>query len=307
MLYKLGKELFKIIINFFQILRVALIFLAFATTLYWFMQLAGATFFDFITAFFESIKNFMHLFYNRTTQIDTVAIDFSFLLAAFLMLGISWGLKYLVEELELWDKRYESMHTTLKKRDETIFNLHLENQYKQEENKNKNILILIKIVALNLAKDSTFNKDFNVGVDEKQDEVTGEFVEIISGKIKCKKRSSKNELLISFTPFEGVDGVISELYAIVKTLKEKYKLQRWKVDFYMAIETYATEDEAATKMMNLKKLIRLGFREEIACLSTFMQRYSLLDAPKYAIDGKGLYTINDKEETVFCIEKISFT
>jgi len=168
-------------------------------------------------------------------------------------------------------------------------------------------LILVKTVASNLAKDSSFNKDFNVGVDEKQNEVAEEFSKLVTDKIKCKMRSSKNELLISFTPFENVDKVISEINAEVKKLKEKYRLQKWKVDFFMAIETYANEEEAATKLMNLKKLIRLGFKEEVACLSTFMQRYSLLESPKYVIEGKGLYTINDKEETVFCVEKISFT
>lgn len=307
MFYKLGKELFKLLINFLQFLRVVLVFMAFATTLYWIMQLAGATFFDFITMIFESLKAFIHSFYTRTVEINSIAIDFSFLLATFIMLGISWGLKYAVEALEQAEEKYDAINSVIKRESEKVFNLALEQQYLHEENKNNNVLILIKISALNLAKDSYFNKDVNVGVEEKQIEVVKELSEIIHSRIKCQKRSSKNELLISLKPFESVDDAIIELKTILKEIKNKYKQDKWQVSPLVAVETYAKEEEAGEKLSNLKKLVKLGMNDEIACLSTFKQRYSLLKNPKHTIEGKGLYTINDKEETVFCVEKISST
>jgi len=268
------------------------------------MQLAGATFFDFITAFFDSIKNFMHIFYTRTVAIDTVKIDFSFLLAVFLMLALSFGLKFAVESLEFVEKQYDSFYSKFKQKAEHLFNFNLEQQYLHEESQNNNVLFLIKICTSNMLKDSYFNKDITEGVEEKQAEVITKLSQEVSNRIKCQKKSSTSELLISFNPFENIDNAAYELQTIINELKLKYKEEKWKIDFFIGVETYAKEAEMAAKLLNLKKLIRLGLKGEIACLSTFKQRYSLLKSPKYKIEGKGLYTINDKEETVFCVERI---
>jgi len=307
LLYKLGKKVFKILINFFQSIRLILVFLSFATVLYWILELAGVKFYDFITAFFDSIKNFMHLFYSRTVPVDTVTIDFSFLVATFVMLAISWGLKYVVESLEFAETKYDRFHVSFKEKSEKVFNYNLERQYLHDEAQNNQGLILIKICASNMMKDSHFNKDMSAGVAEKQREVISEISQNISAKINCQKKSSESELLISFNPFNDFDNIIPEIQVVVKAAKLKQKEEKWKIDVAIGIEAYAQEKEVIAKLSNLKKLTRLELYGEIVCLSTLMQRYSLLKNPKYKIEGKGLYTINDKEETVFCVERIIST
>jgi len=300
--YKIGKEFFKLLINIFQFLRVFLIFLAFATVLYWFLQLAGVTFVQIFAPFFESIKAFVHLFYMRTVSVDTVTIDFSFLLASLIMIAISWGLKFVVESLEFAETKYDSICSVLKDKAEVLFNMNLEHNYLAQEHKNTSFLVIVQISALNLAKDSHFNKDVNLGVEGMQKTVLKELYQSLSGKKGIKQKFVEDKLLISYEPFEDFDKVIIEIATNINALKNKYKEDKWRIFSTIGVETFAAETEIESKIINLKKLLRLGLKNEIACLSTFKQRYSLLKNAKFKIEGKGLYTINDREETVYCVE-----
>ena len=159
MYYELGKKIFKFFIETLNFFRVTLVFLSFFTVLYWFCQLAGATFVNIFAPFFETIKNITHLFYNRTIVIDKESIDFAFLIASFAMLFVVWALKFAVEYIEQAEKSYDNAHEIAKEKAEKIFNACLEQEYVNQEQKNKNIAILIKFSASNTLKDSFFDRN----------------------------------------------------------------------------------------------------------------------------------------------------
>lgn len=303
MFYKLIKKLFEIFINVLQFVRVALIFLSFFIILYWFLQVIGATFIQPVSPFFESIKSFIHIFYSRIVQMDKVTIDFSFLLATILVLLISMGVKSIINFVESAKEKFELLHISLKRKSEEKFNIRLEKQYVNEENKNNKFLMLINFSVIDLNKDHFFTKDVDEGIEEKQRKILEDFFETLEGNLECKEKFIKDGLLLYFDDFDCIENVLFHTENIIKSLKNKYEQKNWRVSSVVSIDSYADEKETVIKTEKLKILNKLEFKNKIACLATFKQRYSLMKNPQYAFEDQGLYKIKTDEE-VFYLKKI---
>lgn len=305
MFYQIGKNLFRYVINALQLLRVVLVFVSFATVLYWVFQLAGATFITPFAPFFEGIRNFIHLFYNRTVQSGEQAVDFAFLIAAFLFLGIVWGLKFAIEEVENAEEKYDEIYKIVKKKTEEQFNLKLEKEYTTKEKKNNKVLVLIKFHAENLLKDSYYDQDINVGVDEKQKELLIIFCKHLEQKLQFQKRFLNDGLLMYFDNFKDINKILFYVEEEQKVIKQICREDKWYSTATVSVETYAEDSEVLAKIKNLVILIRLNLQNMIICLGTFRQRYSLSDNQKYFIEAEGLYTIeNSAQEEVYRIRRI---
>lgn len=303
MFYKLSKKVFLFSINILEFLRVVLIFLAFFTVLYWFMQLWGFAFSGFIFDFFEGIKNFIHMFYQRVVTTDETSVDFSFLIAAFAMLFFSWGLKPAVEQIKFGEEKFDSMHRKIKQKEEDIYNTILETQTELNLARNNKILMLLNFSLINLARNPLYNKDANEGIDEKKKEVIAEFAKRINQRLHCKEALPDNTLLLSFEDFNNINNILDDLQEIFAGLKQEHSEQKWQINYIMSIEIYANDNEIPQKIKNLNMLAKLNFKNETVCLASFKQRYSLIKEPKYIVEGKGLFQISDNEETeVFSIK-----
>lgn len=304
MFYKLGKKLFEFFVNLLHFVQVTLIFLSFFTILYWLLQLGGVTFIQPFAPFFEMIKNITHLFYSRTVKIDEVTIDFSFLIATFIFLLIVWGLKFVIEYVDFFEKKYDSIHKYLKNRREELFNFNLHRQNFTDEYKYNNFLIFIKFSAINLSKDSFFSRDINIGVEQKQEEILKDFSYTIEEMFKCQKKDLKGGILLYFNGFNNVDRVLYVFKDIMSTLKHKYNSQKWQVNYFSVVEIYAKSEEITPKIEKLTKLSELALKDKIVCLAAFKQRYSLSESPKHYMEGRGIYRLGDTEEEIFCIEDL---
>ncbi len=302
MLYDLGKKCFKLFINFLHSLQIVLIFLSFSVILFWLLQLGKVPFIDFVAPFFEGIKSFIHLFYNRTIVVDEVSIDFSFFIAALLFMALVLILKFAAEQVEFVEQKYDSAHRYLKRKTEDVFNTGLNQQYLFDEQKNNKFFMFIRFKAKNMMKDSLYNKDAHEGESQKEKEFLFDFFEVLDD-LKCQKRNTQSGILLYFDNFNEVDSIISSVDTMITEIKNKYLLDKWKIESLMAAETYADENEIPQKVQNAIKLLNLGFKGEIACLAGFKQRYSLIKQPQYQCIGRGVYKIN-KDEEVFCIKRI---
>ena len=304
MFYKLGKKIFHFVNDALNFTQIILIFLSFATILYWLLQLSGVTFIQPVAPFFESIKTFTHLFYNRTVSIgDGPAIDFSFLVVTFLMLSIVWGLRFVIEFVQFAENKYDLFYNSFKKKSEKLFNIKLEQSYLAQEYKNNKFLILINFCAINLTKDSFYNKNVSAEAEEKQKVILTDFSQSFSEEIKCPKKILQNSLLLYFEDINEIDKTLICLENVVKILKHKYNAQQWQIDSIICIETYAEEKEIMSKVENLMTLLKLNLKGKITCLATFKQRYSLIKNPKYITEEQGIYKIDEGEEEVFCLKK----
>ncbi len=301
MFYKIGKNIFYFLINFLHFIQVSLVFLAFFTTFYWLLQLGQVPFIQGVAPFFESIKDFVHIFYTRRVTIDAMTVDFSFLLATFAMLLTSWWLNPIIDFLKATEKNYDSTYKKFKKKTEELFNSNLEIAYKGAERKNNKFLFLIKFKAKNSGKDEFFNKDFEAGLIEKQKEALLSFCHNISGTMVFQKKFVEDNVLLYFDDFNKIDTVISILNKAINTLKNEFRAQKWEISFFASVETFSKNKEILDKCKNMMSLIKLNLKDEITCLSTFKSRYLLLSNPKNHIESQGIYKIKNEEE-VFCIK-----
>lgn len=301
MSYELSKKLFKYFIDLLRLVQLVSIFLCFFINLYWVLQLAGATFIQPVAPFFEAIRQMAYFFNPKIVNANGVTIDFAFLEATIFILAFVWGLKIFIELLEFLGKKSDAIHKKVKKKNEELFNLKLEKEYFSEEYKNNKVFMVVRFVAKNLTKDSFFNRDVNVGVEEKEREILFNFLEILDEDIKCQKKVLDEGVLL-LEDFKNIDNFIYSLGRIIKELKSKYYEEKWQLDFHMGIDVYADPTEIEPKMEKITVLTNLGFEGKIACLGTFKQRYSLSKNPKYRIQDEGIYQINNTEEEVFCIK-----
>lgn len=303
MFYKVVKKVFYYSVNVLEFIRVFLVFLAFFTILYWFMQLWGFPFSGFIFDFFEGIKNFVHIFYKRVVTTDEASVDFSFLIAALSMLFISWGLKPAVEQIKFAEEKYDAFCKKMRQKEEDIYNSILETQSAISETRNNKFLVLLTFPIVNLAKNTLYDKDVNIGVEEKKQEIVSEVLQSLSKKYRCRQALSNNNILLNFEDFESINYILDNINETLDTIKQRYHKEKWQINYIMSIEVYATQDELAQKMKNLNVLNKLNFKNEAVCLASFKQRYSLIGKQKYNIEGKGIFQISEAHDTeVFSIK-----
>ncbi len=304
MFYKLGKALFEYLVNILKFIQIGLIFLSFFVILYWLLQLGGATYLGPVAPFFEAIKDFTHIYYQRTIQVEEATIDFSFLIASFVFLIIVWLLKFIIEDIEIVEKRYDTIYENLRKKAEKLFNIGLEQQYIIHEHKNNKFVLFIKLKATNLAKDSLFHKDSMVGVDEKEQAVLAEFIDSLNENFKFQKRFMYEGFLLYFDKFDEIDNVVYCIENIIISIQNKYRAEKWQIRFYASVEPYSQQKELMTKAKNVLSLVKLGLTDEIVSLGTLKQRYALIKNPKCIVEGKGIYKVEIGEEEVFCIKTL---
>lgn len=304
MYYEIGKKIFRFIINSLNFIRVTLVFLSFAIILYWLFQLGGAVIWQPFVNFFEGIRAFTHIFYQRTVTVDQATIDFSFLIATFAILLVVWGLKYVVEYIEKAEERYDSIYKSIKRKLQDWFNINLEQQYLKQEKQINKILVLIKFSAINLSKDAFFNRDADVGVEQKQKEALIAFLKLLDADLSEQKRFLNEGLLLYFEGFDGVEKLLPRLQGKIDELKSKYYEQKWQINSYVGIEVYANNVEIEPKVKNLIMLLELNLKNEALCLGTFRNRYSLINNQKFNIEEKGVYKMFEGEEEVYCIKNL---
>ena len=301
MLHKIGKKSFEILKNLINLARVVLVFFTFFMIAYWIFEIAGSPLIAGLTPFFDSVKGFVHLFYNRTTTVETVQLDYSFLVLGIALLLIVWVLKFVVELIEDIEKKYDSYYKSFKNKTEELFNINLERNYISAEHKNNNFAVIVKFSARNLAKDNFYDLDTQEGAEERQKKTLGEFLERASKNLVFEKKVFGDGVILYFTKVKNIDKLLTQITENIEKIITKNNEEKWEVAFLAAIETYSNENEVMDKCRNLIMLIKLNLKNEILCLSTFKQRYSLVPNPLFCTEAKGVYTIH-AEEDVFCIK-----
>lgn len=302
MFYKIGKVLFRFVLNSVNFFRLLLVFWAFFTLVYWLFQLGGNPFVVQFAPLFEPVRDFIHIFYTRVATIDKVSIDFSFLLAAILMFLTVWGLKFVVEYIELAERKYDSIYRYIKNKAEELFNLNLEAQYLSMENKNNKLLFLIKFSANNAAKDSFFNRDFEMGVEEKEKEILLAFLKGLDISATMQKRFLNEGVLLYFEDFNDIERILAALKSNIMNLQRIYAEQKWGLTSLISIEAYAENKDIEAKLKNLIMLNSLNQPDQILCSGAFKQRYSLIHNPKLIIEDKGFYKLAKGGEEVYSIK-----
>lgn len=266
------------------------------------LQIAQIPWLNAAAPLFETIKDITHLFYNRISNINDVQIDFAFLIASFAILFIVWGIKLLIEKIELIEEKYDATYKTIKKKAEENFNVSLEKQYIKNEHKNNKFLVMVKLKVRDLSVDAFFSRDTTPRDTKKELEIMSNFMEILDEDLPCQKKLFDDNLLLYFPNFDKINETLDNLRLIIKNLKNKHLEDKWQITASVGVDTYAGANEIAPKAQKLILLNKLGLDNKILCLSSFRQRYSLLKEKKYNIEVEGAYKLGENEEEVSIIK-----
>lgn len=300
MLYSLGKKFFKVLINVIHSVRVFLVFWCFFIILYWILQIANVAFIQNFAVFFEPIKDFIHIFYDKGTAVGLLNVDFSFLYAVFLILLFAWSLKYFAEFIENTGKKYEEIHDFFKEKTEAVLNFQLDVERKLLESQKKNFFILVAFYTKNLKKNSFFEKNTDEKCTEKEQLIVKLFCSTLSQSVNFRQTTINNNILMYFNDFNNIDTVLVEFEKTFEKLKSDFKEQDWTIEFAASAEPCLHQNEIKEKINFMEKLIKLEIKNEILCLSSFKQRYLIIAKPKYEFSCKGIYDIDGQQE-VFCL------
>lgn len=253
--------------------------------------------------FFEGLRNIVHLFYNKGITTDTNSVDFSFLIATIIFLLTALAIKFAIEFIEIFERKYELLQDSQRLRAEKRFNEELEREYLETEVKNNKIIVLIELTSSSASRGNLYNKEQPEDAEKKTKEILFELFEILDEDINCKKEIFNNGILLYYDNYSSIDTFITLLRSILKGLKNKYYEDKWIIKYACSIDVYADRAEVETKKEVLKKLVRIKAEDKIVCLSNFMHRYSLVKNPKFSFSTEGFYKIKENEE-VFSLEDL---
>lgn len=258
-----------------------------------------------ITNFFESIKAFIHLFYNRIIVIDEKQLDFSFLVSAILNLTIVWLLKFVIDHIKEVEKNYFKIKRNVGRKAEAIFNSNLQKEYVNEEYKNNKTLIMVKFSAKSIKKVDIFGKTETIASEriEIETKVLNDFFELLEGNIICETKLVGHTVSLYVDDFTKIDETIFKLENIISSIKNEYYTNKWQINSIICLDSYSKQQELALKESKLRTVSKIFVESETACLGTFKQRYSLLGKQRYSFESQGIYKIEDNEE-VFVLKKL---
>jgi hypothetical protein len=271
---------------------------------YWIFQIAGAKFIQPFSPFFDSIKGFIHLFYTSHIKVDGADIDFAFLMGAFLALFIVWILKFIIEYIKIFEKKFDDMHIFFKNRQEDIFNANLKKIELSDNLKNNNCLVFIKFSLKTKPKNIWGDKESDIDIERKYKEILKSFSNVLNQTFKSPTKIVQDGILFYFNSFNQVEKVISILENRFFELKNYYEKEYLQINYFLAIDVLADKEEILLKFGVLQKLSKLGFEGKMVCISGFKQRYSLIENPKYFIENLGVYKLSDDYEDVFYLSSL---
>lgn len=303
MYHNLGKKIFKLTYDLLRFIQICLIFLSLFVIIYWFLSIAGAPIIQPVAPFFEGIRNLVHLFYNRPVSIDKAVLDFSLIVAAIIFLLFVLGIKFVIEFIEIAEEKYDVVYKTYKKHAEKVFNAQLEKEYLEQEAKNNKTIALVKFKASGPSSGNLYGEETKVDTDGKVKEILFDFFEILDEDIDCKKEVTENTIFLYFNDYKNIDRFVTSLETILKGIKAKYYEDKWQVNYNIGIDVYAEAQEIEVKKESLKKLVKIGLDNKIACLATFKHRYLMTKVTKYTFVEEGYYNIIKNDE-VFSLKPL---
>lgn len=306
MFAKLIKKFFELLENCLRFLQISSIFLILLTAIYWCVEISGAPVPDWVSMFFSNIKNIGTSFRTDMALFAQSPVDFSFLISIFLIFLFIWVLKVLISSLNFTEKKLINLHNAIKEQEEISFNKQLEKEYLQEEYKNNSCLLLVNFKVEKLNSQILYDRHSESFDKSKlQSEVQSEFFSLLEGNLDdCTSEFLEDNqgIVLSFSPFYDVNEIFKNLKNILTMVKKTYATKSVDVSYLVGVETYAEKKSVPLKKEILKRLVALGFENEIICLSTFKQRYSLVKNKNYTFNLQGVFKICE-EETVFVLKE----
>jgi len=278
--------------------------LVFLTATYWFLDLLGIFYFDFVAPLAGAIISFMHTFYRREIEFGGVSFDGSLLLFDLISICIVFCLTklkiYLYRAMEYVQYSIDKCLSEI----ENDFNSDLQKDLEKNIMKMNNVAVLVEFSAKSQMIDTKWGGDPEAGVKEKENEAFKEFYEAIKTFPHCKFAKTDNKMIILLNDFNQVDKFLQYIDGAINEIRINMKKERWLLSSYVAIEVYDKNKEFKEVYPTVQKLLMLRLQGEALCYGNFKLRYEMEPIREYELIMRGNYTLTDTENVWSLVRKI---
>jgi len=278
--------------------------LVFLTATYWFLDLVGLFYFDFVSPLANAIIGFMHAFYRKDIEFGGVSFDGSLLLFDLFSLGIVFCLtKIKIFIYRAMEYIQYSIDECLEKI-ENNFNSDLQKDMEKNIMQMSSIAVLVEFSAKSLMIDKKWGGDAEEGVKEKADEAFKEFYDALKIFPNCKFAKTDNKMIILLNNFTDIDRFLQYIDGSINDIREKMKKDRWLLSSYVAVEAYDKNKEFKEVYPTMQKLLMLRIQGEALCYGNFKLRYEMEPIREYDLAMKGKYSLTNTENVWSLMRKV---
>lgn len=304
-IYKILSKILNAVLNLMFVIQITLLILVFFTSAYWFCDLIDVRLFDFAKPIVTVISEFVKMFYSGDVEIGGMYVDGSLLL--FCVIAVAVVL--LITKLKFYI--YNALAATdnsisrCKKRDEERFNRGLAKETEERIKVCNNAAILIQFEVKNMFVDAAWGGDALSGTKQKEEEAFKNFYSVVKSFAGCKFAKTEDKMLILLNDIEKTDLLLELIYTAIGKIKSDLKKEKYLLFSYIGIDAFENNMNFKQEVYPmLEKLLTLGNKSEILCLSTFCLRYKYLKNSQFDFFLRGKYNF-DQETQIWALVKKS--
>lgn len=299
------KRFFEGIYRLLEFLQFALVLFVFLMVFYWILEIVNVPFIVAFAPFFNSVKDFIHIFYDRVVVIQGASVDFSFVIFSFVLFAVVWALKQVKRFVEKVESVVEDAYSSIKRKEEELFNKELERQNVQRIKKQKKMLFLLRFSVLDVETQGTFEAKTQEEKNAFQKELMMNFAKRYVSKNIASKKVVEDYLLLYYDVFDDFDQIFSELTKYLTFFKTEARKDKWLLTYFIATDVYTEDAEVLEKYKKLRAMVKLNLKNDIVCTGEINQKYMLIENPKYVLECKGMYCLfkDSSNEEIFRLKR----
>ena len=285
-MHKLTLKIFDLIKNFFQFIKIALIFLILVLILYWIKDLTVSywSWTKYFAPILIPLLDLSQIFFDGSADVFNSTIEYKYIGAVLILLILFFITNLVIQFCDKLKEFYCEGRKFVKKIEEKIYNKKLELVQNKEQNAIKNYVIYI---ATTDKKQK--NRTVNIDLTE-QNKIMNKF---LIEQTSILPEVFENGFLYKFSDFENIDKILDIFFKVLKS--------NAPIDYYISVHSY--EKSFETEKENFKKLISLGLANKISMFSQTAYRYSFNKTQKYETVQHGIFQKNDSTFEILCFEE----
>ena len=279
-------NLFKLLKNCIQILKLLILFCIMMFLLYWVQNLVNAnwTWLGFIKPLllkFIHIGNYIAMSFSfEKTNLRFV----SYFITLLIYIGLYFSCNILTSIVDFIQAKYMVLHNKINKIQEDRFNNAMAKKHSEEMAKIKKYSIF---VSAEIKKE--FLSEYNKIDLTEQYEIMNKF---LSGKTGIIPQNFENGFLYTFNDFNEIDSILPYFFKLIKS--------KAPLNYTICVQVYDSNTYNNTQQLQL--LSSLGLINKIVTFADTAYRYKFNKDNKYEIVQIGLFQKNNKT-----LEAMEFT
>lgn len=300
------KILCKIGANIMMLIQIILVILILLLSTYAFLQLLHNNSLDFLKPLVLFAKSVVQFFFKDTIKAAQPEIDGELVVFIVLDIILAFIAAQLKAAFKVYDEQLDKKIVEEKAKVEDQFNKELSNELHRSIISCSNYMLGVLFKTSPLVADSLqiFGED-KIDLEKVEAEVNTKFVAVVQKISGIKLMREGKALLILSSKFDTIDPVLSTVQETISRLKKECKAQKVILKARLAVETYKPLTSNKKVFASIKPLLDLNLGSDALCYGNFKNRYELVKEPKFNVNVKGRYDIENVEETIYSLVKKS--